>query len=112
MMGRSLLLGCDRFTQRQNLRHDWFDLSGVDQLADLSQICRIGMNRDTRAANAALLDYSGVGAREERNDEAASRHHTDCTCRRFPADPTAPRAAIFAKVVNLGLWFVHCRVSG
>src|SRR5881398_3194154 len=54
MMGRSLLLGCDCFTQRQNLRHDWFDLSGVDQLGDLSQVFRIGMNRDTRAVNAAL----------------------------------------------------------
>src|SRR5205814_8025285 len=80
MMGRRLLLGCDRFTQRQNLRHDWFDLSGVDQLGDLSQIFRIGMNRDTRAANAALLDFSRVGARDERHDDAAFLHHTVGTC--------------------------------
>jgi hypothetical protein len=35
MMGCSLLFGCDCFTQGENLRHDWFDLSGVDQSRDL-----------------------------------------------------------------------------
>ena len=61
MMRRGLLLGCDRFTQRENLRHDWFDLSSVDQLRDLCQVFGIGMNGDTRSANPCFLISAGSG---------------------------------------------------
>src|ERR1700730_4251260 len=47
---RSLLLCRDCFTQRQDFRHDWLDLSRVDQLRDLCEIFRIRMNGDTSAA--------------------------------------------------------------
>src|SRR5439155_4008055 len=52
---RSLLLRRDGFTERQDLRHDWLDFSGVDQLSDLGKIRRIRMSGDTRAMNPAFL---------------------------------------------------------
>jgi len=35
-MRLGLSLRCDRFTERQNLRHNWLDLACVDQVRDLA----------------------------------------------------------------------------
>ena len=45
-MRRGLLLRRDRFSQRKNLRHDWLDLPGIDQLRNLSEIVGIRMSGD------------------------------------------------------------------
>src|ERR1700746_299783 len=51
-----LLLCRDCFAERQNLRHDWLDLSGVDQLRNLFEVFGIGMGGNARSANAAFLE--------------------------------------------------------
>jgi hypothetical protein len=55
MMRRSLLLRCNCFAQRQNLRHDWLDLPRIDQVCDLCEIVGVRMNRDRRSVNAAFF---------------------------------------------------------
>src|SRR6267143_3058901 len=55
MMRRGLLLCRDCFAERQNLCHDWLDLSSVDQLRDLCEVCCIRMNGNASATNPAFL---------------------------------------------------------
>jgi hypothetical protein len=38
MMRRSLSLRRDRFTQRENLRHDWLDFPLLDQVGNLRKV--------------------------------------------------------------------------
>src|SRR4029077_11639435 len=71
VMRRGLLLRSDRFGRRQNLRHDWLDLSRVDQSRDLCEIVRIRMNGETSPAKPACLELDRVGTREQRHDDAA-----------------------------------------
>ena len=52
-----------RVSQRQNLRNDRLDLSGVDQFRDLRELGRIRMRENRRAANSAFLQLAG-SARE------------------------------------------------
>src|SRR5206468_12845358 len=64
VMRRGLLLRGDRFTQRQNLRHDWLDFSRVDQARNLREVCCIRMNRDCRTMNTPLLELGPIGERD------------------------------------------------
>src|SRR5436190_1823615 len=65
MMGCGLLLRRDCFTQRQNLRHDWLDLSRVDQVRDLGEVFGIRVNGNCRSTNPAFLKLDPVGSRHQ-----------------------------------------------
>src|SRR5712691_12982727 len=65
MMRRCLSLRRDRFTQRENLRHDRFDLSRVDQLGDLCEVCCIRVNRNCRSMNSAFREFRPIGKRDQ-----------------------------------------------
>ena len=71
MMRRGLSLRRDRFTQRQNLRHDRLDLSRVDQARNLGEIFGIRMNGDGCCMNAAVPELGRIGARDQRHDDSA-----------------------------------------
>jgi hypothetical protein len=70
-----LSLRCDRFTQRQNLCHDWLNLARVDQVRDLAQIFGIRTNPNGCSANPTLLELGGIGARDQMQDDATFFHH-------------------------------------
>src|SRR5438874_4316919 len=63
VMRRGLLLRLDRIIQRQNLRNNWLDFSCINQLGNLSEIGRIRVNGDTRAANSVFLKLDRIGTR-------------------------------------------------
>src|SRR5438270_5883301 len=81
-----LLLCADSFIERQNLRHDGFDLSRVDELRDLCEVCRIRMNRDVCSMNPAFLELVRIGARYQRHNDAAFLHDAVRTSERFLSD--------------------------
>src|SRR5205823_3176517 len=60
---RGLLFCADSFIERQNLRHDRFDLPRVDELRDLCEVCRIRMSGDACSMNPAFLELVRIGAR-------------------------------------------------
>src|ERR1700746_743951 len=66
-----LLLRRDRFTQWKNLRHDWLDLSGVDQRRDLCEVSSIRVNGDGRSMNGVFLELDTIGERNQRHDDPA-----------------------------------------
>jgi hypothetical protein len=63
VMCGGLLLRRDRFTQRQNLRHDRLDFSRVDQVRNLREVCCIRMTRDRCSVNTPLLELGPIGER-------------------------------------------------
>jgi len=64
MMCRGLLLCRDRFAQGQNLCHGWLDLSRIDQMRNLREICCIRMSRDCCSVNTPLLELGPIGERD------------------------------------------------
>src|SRR6266487_1912968 len=110
VMRRGLLLCRDCFAERQNLRDDWLDLSGVDQLRDLCEIFCIRMNGDTSAANPAFLELDPIWKGDQRHDNATFLHHVVRTGERFFADRIEHGVHIFYNIFKPGLCMIHCDV--
>src|SRR5882724_1618994 len=65
MMRGGLLFRRDRFTQWQNLRHNWLDFPGVDQVRDFGEVFGFRLNPHGCAANLAFFDLDWIGARNQ-----------------------------------------------
>ena len=109
-MCRGLLLGRNRFAQRQNLRHDWFDFPRVDQLRDLCQVFRIRMGGDTRSVNPMFLELDWIRTRNQRHDNAAFLHHAVRTRECFLADRIEHGVHILGDIFKFGFRIIHCHV--
>src|ERR1700724_1184390 len=75
VMRRGLLLRLHCFGKWQHLRDDRLDLFLFDQLADLRELARVGLDRDRRSADPVFVELRLLGLRDQRCDDSALPHY-------------------------------------
>ena len=109
-MSRGLLLRLYRISQRKNFRHDGFDLPGIDQLRDLSEIVGIGVRGDSRATDSVFLKLGRIRSRDQRHDDATFLYHAIRPRECFFADWIEHGIHIFGNIFEFGFGVIHCNV--